>query len=109
VFVFQLFKEFDMKIVVNAVVDPKVFDCANPKPGIYRSEKGSILMKPENNVTNRGNVGTQSDHVWIHDIDTGKDIIKLCSDVKGKYTFLCGLDAVTMSIGACDCAAVANW
>ena len=98
-----------MKIVIGTALDPNVFDCANPKPGIYRSEKGSILMKPENNVTNRGNEGTQSDHVWIHDADTDRDIIKQCSEVKGKHTFICGLDAVTMTLGACDCAKVANW
>ena len=89
-----------MKFDFAPAADPNVFDCANPKPGLYRSAKGSTLIKPENNVTNRGNVGTQSEHVLIHDVDTDKDIIKRCDEVRSEYFFVCGLDKLTVTVDA---------
>jgi hypothetical protein len=94
-----------MKVTLKNLVDPNVFDCNNPKPGVYKSAKGSILIKPENNVTTRGNVGSQDNHVLIWDVDTKKTIGKLCSDVKGEYTFVAPLSNVELVVngGKCGC------
>lgn len=84
--------------VGKPAVDPNVFDCNNPKPGVYRSAKGSWLIKPEANVTTRGNKGTQSEHALIHDVDTGKVIIKICNEVKGTYTYVADLQNVEVIV-----------
>ena len=88
-----------IKLNLTQVTDD-VFSCENAKSGLYRSKKGSLLIKPEANLTNRGNVGGQSDHVLITDIDTGRTIIKRCDDVKGSYKFVCDLDCIEMSVNA---------
>lgn len=76
------------RFINNAVVDPNKFCCKNPKPGVYMSDKGSVLIKPQNNVTDRGNEGSQSDHVMILDVDTGRLIMKQCADVKATYNYV---------------------
>lgn len=87
-----------MGIAIDLVVDTDVFSCANSTPGIYKSDKGSVLIKPDANMTNKGNIGSQSEYVMITDVDTGKTIIKHCSDVKGTYKFVCDLDDAVLSL-----------
>lgn len=71
------------------------------KPGIYKSAKGSLALKPEKNITKSGkDYNGFPDSVLITDVDSGKTFLKPIDSLKGVYTFVAPLDKVDLKVNA---------
>lgn len=72
----------------------------NSRPGVYISQRGSILIYPNQNISVRGRTAKKSGYVMVHDVDTGLLVMKKIDSLKGLYKFYCSLDELQINLPA---------